>query len=63
LPYSNRAVLRWLSGDMTAAEQDLAKAKRLAPKADFVARNLTALHEPATVTAASVASKSPTTLQ
>jgi hypothetical protein len=52
LAYSNRAVLNWLSGNMAGAEQDLAKAKRLAPDADFVARNLSALHERKTVTAA-----------
>jgi Flp pilus assembly protein TadD len=61
--YSNRAVLQWLSGNMAAAEQDLAKAKRLAPEADFVARNLTALHEHTTATAAAVASESAAPLQ
>jgi tetratricopeptide (TPR) repeat protein len=44
LAYSNRAVLHWLSDDSAAAERDLAKAQALAPKADFVARNLDALH-------------------
>jgi len=44
LAYSNRAVLAWLSNDAVAAEKDLAKAEALSPKADFVARNLSALH-------------------
>lgn len=42
LAYSNRAVLRWLSADRAAAQQDLARARRLAPHADFVLKNLAA---------------------
>jgi hypothetical protein len=44
--YSNRAVLNWLSHDAAAAERDLAEAGSLAPKAEFVARNISALHSP-----------------
>jgi hypothetical protein len=58
LAYSNRAVLHWLANDQTSAEKDLAKAEALAPKADFVARNLSALHTRATVAQVSVAPKS-----
>jgi predicted protein tyrosine phosphatase len=42
--YANRAVLHWLTDDTRSAASDLAQAKRFAPKADFVARNLTALN-------------------
>lgn len=41
--YSNRAVLNWLSEDVSAAEQDLARARSLAPEASFVERNSTAM--------------------
>ena len=58
LAYSNRAVLHWLANDQTSAEKDLAKAEALSPKADFVARNLSALHTRATVAQVSVAPKS-----
>jgi hypothetical protein len=44
--YSNRAVLHWLSKDAVAAARDLAEAAALTPKADFVARNITALRSP-----------------
>jgi hypothetical protein len=44
IAYANRAVLHWLTDDTHSAASDLAQAKRLAPKADFVARNLTALN-------------------
>jgi hypothetical protein len=44
IAYANRAVLHWLTDDTRSAASDLAQAKRLAPKADFVARNLTALN-------------------
>jgi len=44
LAYSNRAVLNWLSNDSTAAQEDLKRAEAVAPKADFVAHNLSALH-------------------
>lgn len=43
LAYANRAVMHWLSGEESAARQDLAKAQELSPQADFVASNLTAL--------------------
>jgi hypothetical protein len=38
--YSNRAVLNWLTDDTIAAHNDLAKARKLAPSARYVARNL-----------------------
>jgi hypothetical protein len=38
--YSNRAVMYWLSNDAVAAHNDLAKARKLAPRADYVLRNL-----------------------
>jgi hypothetical protein len=60
--YSNRAVLEWLLGDGAAAEQDLAEAERLAPEANFVVRNLTALHKHSRVTAVAVANQSATPL-
>jgi hypothetical protein len=41
--YSNRAVLNWASNDVIAAQTDLKKAQAVAPKAEFVAKNLTAL--------------------
>jgi hypothetical protein len=41
--YSNRAVLNWALNDVTAAQADLKKAQAVAPKAEFVAKNLTAL--------------------
>ena len=37
--YSNRAVLNWLLSDEVAAQSDLAKARRFAPGASYVARN------------------------
>jgi tetratricopeptide (TPR) repeat protein len=43
LAYANRAVLYWLSQDDAAAQEDLAKATELSPRADFVALNVTAL--------------------
>jgi hypothetical protein len=43
LAYSNRAVLNWISNDTAAAQADLKRAAAVAPKAEFVARNLTAL--------------------
>jgi hypothetical protein len=46
IAYSNRAVLHWLSKDAVAAARDLAEAAALTPKADFVARNITALRSP-----------------
>ena len=38
--YSNRAVMYWLSNDAVAAHNDLAKARKLAPRAGHVLRNL-----------------------
>lgn len=43
LAYSNRAVLKWISNDTAAAQADLKRAAAVAPRAEFVARNLTAL--------------------
>jgi hypothetical protein len=43
LAYSNRAVVNWLLNDATAAQADLKRAAAAAPKAEFVARNQTAL--------------------
>jgi hypothetical protein len=43
LAYSNRAVLNWLSADAVAAQHDLARARALAPQADFVLHNLAAM--------------------
>lgn len=43
LAYANRAVMDWLSSDDAAARRDLAEARRLLPRADFVAQNLAAL--------------------
>ena len=42
LAYANRAVMYWLSNDAAAAREDLARAQHLAPRADFVARNIAA---------------------
>jgi len=58
LAYSNRAVLDWISNDSIAAQTDLKKAAAAAPKASFVARNLTALQSHSTVAQVSVAPKS-----
>jgi len=38
--YSNRAVMHWMSNDAVAAHNDLAKARKLAPRASYVLRNL-----------------------
>jgi tetratricopeptide (TPR) repeat protein len=43
IAYANRAVLHWLTDDAQSAANDLAQAKRLSPKADFVTHNVTAL--------------------
>jgi tetratricopeptide (TPR) repeat protein len=40
--YSNRAVVYALSQDMASAQADLERAQALAPKAEFVSRNLAA---------------------
>ena len=58
LAYSNRAVLNWMANDTTAAQSDLKKAAAVAPKAAFVARNLTALQSHSTVAQVAVAPKS-----
>jgi len=44
IAYANRAVLHWLTDDTDSAASDLAQAKRFAPRAQFVARNLTVLN-------------------
>jgi hypothetical protein len=54
LAYSNRAVVNYLSHNDAAAQSDLAKAAAVAPKADFVARNLTALQSHTAVAQVSV---------
>jgi hypothetical protein len=38
--YSNRAVMYWLSNNAAAAHHDLAKARKLAPHASYIQRNL-----------------------
>lgn len=38
--YSNRAVMHWLSNNSAEAHNDLAKARKLAPQASYVQRNL-----------------------
>jgi len=43
LAYANRAVVHMMSKDSASAKQDLARARSLAPTADFVARNLAAV--------------------
>jgi len=57
LAYSNRAVFNWMSNDTAAAQSDLKKAAAVAPKAEFVARNVTALQSHSTVAQVSVAPK------
>ena len=37
--YSNRAVMHWLSRDAVAAQDDLASARKISPKAFYVMRN------------------------
>jgi ethanolamine ammonia-lyase small subunit len=39
MAYSNRAVLNWLSRDALAAQNDLARARDISPKAFYVTRN------------------------
>ncbi len=58
LAYSNRAVLNWMVNDTAAAQSDLKKAAAVAPKAAFVARNMTALQSHSTVAQIAVAPKS-----
>jgi hypothetical protein len=56
--YSNRAVLSWMSNDSAAAQVDLKKAAAVAPKAEFVVRNITALESHNAVAQVKVVSKS-----
>lgn len=56
--YSNRAVLNWAVNDAAAAQADLKKAAAVAPKAEFVARNLTALQSHNAVAQVAVVPKS-----
>jgi hypothetical protein len=46
IAYSNRAVVHWLSKEAVPAAEDLAKAHKMAPHADFVARNILAFKAP-----------------
>ena len=50
LALSNRAVSRWMAG--LTAESDIARASKLAPRADFVQTNVTALATPRAATVA-----------
>ena len=43
IAYTNRAVVHLMSSDTASAKADLAKAQSLAPKAEFVSRNIAAL--------------------
>jgi len=43
LAYANRAVVHMMSKDSASAKKDLARARSLAPTADFVSRNLAAI--------------------
>jgi hypothetical protein len=58
LAHSNRAALNWMVNDTAAAQSDLKKAAAAAPKAAFVARNITALQSHSTVAQIAVAPKS-----
>jgi hypothetical protein len=55
IAYSNRAVVNWLSKESVAAAEDLAKAHKLAPDADFVARNVAAFKSPRDVAQVAIA--------
>lgn len=57
--YSNRAVLRSLHADLSAAQQDLARAEALAPQASLVMRNVTAMRAHQTAALQSAASAAP----
>jgi hypothetical protein len=46
IAYSNRAVVHWLSKEAVPAAEDLAKAHKTAPQADFVVRNILAFKAP-----------------
>ena len=50
IAYSNRAVLEWLEARSVSAADDLARARALAPSAEWVTQNLARLH--ASLTAA-----------
>jgi len=43
IAYTNRAVVHMMSKDVEGAKSDLARAKSLAPDADFVSKNLLAM--------------------
>lgn len=58
LAYSNRAVVNWLSNNAAAAQADLKRAAAAAPRAEFVARNQTALQSRDGAVQVAVASKS-----
>lgn len=49
IAYTDRAVLKWLTADKKAAEEDLQRAKALLPTLDTVARNVTAFGARSTV--------------
>lgn len=51
LAYANRAVLHWMMHNPSGAATDLAMATKLAPKADFVERNMAALNARSTAAA------------
>lgn len=52
LAYANRAVMHWLAKDAEKAATDLATAERLAPKEDFVSKNLAAMRSSSSTLAA-----------
>lgn len=43
IAYANRAVMYWLLHDQPAAQKDLARAQKLAPRSGFVTQNVAAL--------------------
>src|SRR5262245_25558487 len=43
IAYTNRAVVQMMAKDVEGAKSDLARAKSLAPEADFVSKNLLAM--------------------
>lgn len=46
IAYANRAVMHLMANNKAAAQEDLSRAKALAPSADFVAKNLLAAESP-----------------
>jgi hypothetical protein len=46
IAYTNRAVAHMLAKDSVSAKDDLARAKSLAPTAEFVSRNLAVAQSP-----------------